>query len=418
MISLWPIKSNFSETVIPQTPQDQKFWKGFGFFFALFFAAAVFVPLSLSVLPAAFALLASIGFYLKTKTWPLIDWPLTSWILLLILVMLESVSWSIAPDESLSRAAKIAPLLFFSLPLFSLMQQSPDTTRSLIKSIFPFPLIIMGTILFIELNFDFPAYRFFENIPEDVKVRKFILNKYVSTFMLLAPFGILFSIQNKRLTHALLIFILMALNFFVTESQSSQLAVIVMFLSILGLIALRKAALYLALALTLFVFILIPWISPIAFDAVADSLNERGSISNAASSSSRLENWDFISRKILEKPVTGFGMDATRNMVFDTEQRFFKKDTILHPHNIALQFWIEFGIFGVIWACGFLIFLYRRMTNLPFEKTFLPFCILSALMVFLMVSWSVWAGWLVGLTLTVGALLSLATESRTGQVTS
>jgi len=60
----------------------------------------------------------------------------------------------------------------------------------------------------------------------------------------------------------------------------------------------------------------------------------------------RLDIWRFAAGKIAEKPWFGWGIDGSR--VWD--------DIPLHPHNAALQLWLELGVVGA--ALGTLFWSY------------------------------------------------------------
>ncbi len=120
---------------------------------------------------------------------------------------------------------------------------------------------------------------------------------------------------------------------------------------------------------------------------------------NRASASQRLEIWDFVSRKILESPWIGFGVDTTRSIEFQGRMVYYPNSFVLHPHNIALQIWIEFGALGISLAGCLLLFLYYHLRKLSFHEQLLPVVIFSGLMVVMLVSWSIWASWLIGLIL-------------------
>jgi O-antigen ligase len=63
----------------------------------------------------------------------------------------------------------------------------------------------------------------------------------------------------------------------------------------------------------------------------------------------RVNIWTFTSARMAEKPLFGWGLDASRT---------FKGHIPLHPHDAALQLWFELGAVGailgsLIWAFAF-----------------------------------------------------------------
>jgi len=87
------------------------------------------------------------------------------------------------------------------------------------------------------------------------------------------------------------------------------------------------------------------------------------------SAAHRLVIYEFSSRKISEKPIFGWGMDASRsipggNGVVNIQDCRYKQGRAttqrlagmipLHPHNAALQIWLELGAVGVAAFVGLL----------------------------------------------------------------
>lgn len=86
------------------------------------------------------------------------------------------------------------------------------------------------------------------------------------------------------------------------------------------------------------------------------------------SSHHRLTIWGFVGKRIAEKPVLGWGLDASRAIPgaddevevrkYDGEGRFVMKLTEaqlpLHPHNATLQWWLELGGLGAILMSAFI----------------------------------------------------------------
>lgn len=75
--------------------------------------------------------------------------------------------------------------------------------------------------------------------------------------------------------------------------------------------------------------------------------------------SMRMDYWSFAIDWISDKPLRGWGLDASR---------MFGPGIKLHPHNAALQVWLELGVIGaaaatVLWA-GLFLKLERRTADL------------------------------------------------------
>lgn len=149
----------------------------------------------------------------------------------------------------------------------------------------------------------------------------------------------------------------------------------------------------------------------------------------------RLKIWEFAATRALERPVLGWGLDAARRIpggqdrirpsdLGIPEQRFLPdilnrmqikrkndfqlRNLRLHPHNAALQVWLELGLIGVILVCaivGRAIWLAAATGNWQAVPVAAGGVVLASL------SFGVWQGWWVA-TLLVAACLALNASTR------
>jgi O-antigen ligase len=66
----------------------------------------------------------------------------------------------------------------------------------------------------------------------------------------------------------------------------------------------------------------------------------------------RLDIWRFVSAEILQNPLRGWGLDASRS---------WPNDIPLHPHDAALQLWLELGVAGAALAALFWAWMFSRI---------------------------------------------------------
>jgi len=72
--------------------------------------------------------------------------------------------------------------------------------------------------------------------------------------------------------------------------------------------------------------------------------------------------WRFATERAVERPLKGWGFDASRAIPGGHETIAIGKELMpLHPHNATLQLWLELGIPGILIAAGafWLIFRHR-----------------------------------------------------------
>lgn len=394
-------------------------WSVLIFTMAALLALGGIQPLPFGFIPSLLGIGMLIAVRLKTKSWVALDWPLYGWLLALFVLTSSSSLWSVTPQETFERSLKVCGLLLCALPLIDLARAIPAETLRRWQMLFPLATIIAGLYPLIELHFDFPIQDALGMQASENIIRGSSLNKHVSIFiMMLAP-SILICHRAGAHTISIFMMIMAGMMIATTESQAAQLALVILPLAWCGAFILPGTGIPLAFIGAGLIILLMPWISPIAFDMFAADMNKPGSFAEQASASKRLENWDFISRKIMENPWTGFGMDATRSINdFQSQKLYFKTSTIMHPHNIALQLWIEFGLMGITFAAGFLAFLLRRLAQLPRTARRIPFTVFCVVLGFLMVSWSIWASWLLGFIVFLSAVTILALRTSSARATS
>lgn len=90
--------------------------------------------------------------------------------------------------------------------------------------------------------------------------------------------------------------------------------------------------------------------APLTFPRLAYSgalLETADSVKSSASH--RLLIWSFVGERIAEKPLLGWGLDASRAIPRGKELfRPGQEKLPLHPHNASLQLWLELGMLGAI----------------------------------------------------------------------
>lgn len=118
-----------------------------------------------------------------------------------------------------------------------------------------------------------------------------------------------------------------------------------------------------------------------------------------ASWDARLDIWSFVTRAIVEHPLRGWGVDASRS---------FGPSIPLHPHNGALQVWLELGAPGAILACVLVAWLsgaLAALSRVSPSQAAAGAGGMTAYMVIGSLSFGVWQEWWVALgCLTVAAL--------------
>jgi O-antigen ligase len=125
------------------------------------------------------------------------------------------------------------------------------------------------------------------------------------------------------------------------------------------------------------------------------------------SGSHRLAIWRFSAERVLEKPLLGWGMDAARAIPGGKGAVYGKAEAMpLHPHNVALQTWLELGAVGAALLALLLAHIGQaiaRMKTSPLVQGAAAANFVSALVV-LSLSWGIWQKWWLALLGIVAAL--------------
>ncbi len=139
-----------------------------------------------------------------------------------------------------------------------------------------------------------------------------------------------------------------------------------------------------------------------------------------ASINHRLAIWEYVAGRSHQRPLTGWGLDASRNLAGD-ERVIITTNTAgattpaqvlpLHPHNAALQIWVELGLPGAVLAALLLLWTIRYVfTRIPGEnEAAICFAVIASAMVGAELSFGIWQGWWQAiLWLTAALTLALA----------
>ncbi|MGZ9108264.1 MAG: O-antigen ligase family protein [Micavibrio sp.] len=401
--------------------------------FAPRFAPGVFAALALTIflsitLPRSFAFLPGLVglaslllwpfFYRNGKPW---TWsalsPMLAPVLGLFALSALSAFWAINGPEAFERAVKIFAVLLGGVALYSLCRTLP------LKNIFNLwwllPLITALSALFLiaEYYFDYPAFRLLRDIPPDVHVSLSELNRSTVALSLISlPMLILLycGVRSKGWSRHQAFglaggFVLLLLPvLMMTDSQSAQLAFLLGVLTLIIAPVGRRAFWVVAAIVLCAGVVAAPWIAQYLFSLTPQTppqVPQNGvgwqyaNLINRTNYLPRLELWDYVSRYALNSPWIGYGMDATRYVpAFDSKEIYQPGTTLLHPHNAALQIWMEFGALGATLTAAGLAFLCKKLSALPDQLSKrLGLAVFVGIIGVGVVGYGLWQAWWIGL---------------------
>lgn len=336
------------------------------------------------------------------------------WVCGFALLALVSSLWApMGLGDAAARAVRAALALLPGLFLITSIRQGvPAAAARLIVLLY----VAAAAFLSVEMAAGLPLYHLANHIPFEQHKRLDFLNRNVVVLALLAApvLALALSVGGPRnlSPHAMagIVVAAMAVVLLGTTSQSAQLAVLVMFLFATIFPYGMKSAWIALGALIAGGFLFTPWLAQLMFHQLPPLLKDIPIIGNPhAYAANRLEIWDYVSRYALNSPLYGYGIEATRAIKdFDSAQIYQKGTSILHPHNIALQLWMEFGVIGALAGTAFLLhvlwFLYRQPRRT--QRIALP--VLMGCLSMGAMSYGLWQGWWLGLLVLTGTLTALA----------
>jgi O-antigen ligase len=119
----------------------------------------------------------------------------------------------------------------------------------------------------------------------------------------------------------------------------------------------------------------------------------------------RVGYWTYAMQRIAEHPFRGWGLDASRA---------FSPYIQLHPHNGALQVWLELGVLGAVAAALAWAFVFRRMAR--DQRSLVAAATAGSASVYLffgVVSFGVWQEWWLALAALVAVIAALGDAEET-----
>lgn len=392
-------------------------------FFGLIFAGAlcllplvgVLAPRALSFLPSVIGLFSFLGYRHVFGAWPALSRPIVAVFAGVVAIVAASSLWAIGPDFVLDRAARMAGVFLGAALLLHVALNMRGALLERFVRAFPVAVLVAAVFLLIDLYADGIIYRILHN-HFDQRLNASSFNRGV-IMTLLAFFPALFFAWHLhagrvRVFLSAMLMLAIAAILYKTQSQTAQLSFVIGMIFLLFFPAARSKA-WVVLMVTLWAMMLAsPWIAQGLF-AHLPPLIEDVTWFQKSWAPHRMEIWDFVARRALESPIYGHGVEATRFIQdFDTQRIYHPSAQILHPHNFALQIWIELGALGVVFAGALFAALMNWMAKQ--DPCAARLCVASFMVCVSVVStgYGMWQGWWLGAMIFVAALCVLASKAK------
>ena len=247
--------------------------------------------------------------------------------------------------------------IFLPLALYS----SPQIqTRLFFASYFPYLLMALVAGAFalgLELALDGPVLHI-------VKGSSALLNQYNRglSYIVLLAFPVMAGLWRTKYRWAIIPFVLLLLfPAGLTESRTVKLALMVGILGA-GLVALLPRKIRYVFAVLPAAVLAWPFLVPWVFTHHNDLVQHL-----PASWHHRVEIWDYMSYRVMERPWLGWGLGTSGDMSFAEPhgaQYQFATSAAPHPHNAVLQLWVELGVPGIVLGLLFAFYILWRALRL------------------------------------------------------
>lgn len=294
--------------------------------------------------------------------WQIVDRRLAAALFLLIAWWFLSSTWSFQPGSAATLALRVAVLLLALLYLAALAGRLDEMQRRRVRLALAAGFAVTVLLLAIELAFRGPILTLLQGPGTSDYAIYSRLNRGVSTLAILVwPLALFLWHGRARL----LAWMLPPAAFGLTVTSQSSASVLALGAGLVAAVLsglgrpLARAVMAAALIVTLFGS---PFMAGLARQT---GLTEAGWLPETAQY--RLHIWTVVSERIAERPLTGWGFDASPDLPPGSAQPFRRGDDVIpsHPHNGALQVMVETGLAGTLLVLGLLTLLANRIDALP-----------------------------------------------------
>ncbi len=362
-------------------------WLGFAVFLTV--PLAVIAPKGEVILVALVALpllarTVSRGFHRQV-----LKSPTAATLALMLIWGCTSALWALEPETALRRSGSLALLAAAAVSLFLACDALVAEERWVARRATVVGLTTGCLLLIVELSAGLPVntlVRDAENVTKPT-----ILNGALSIVAIMAWPAALILRQQKRLWLAIGVLLLAVIVLLLGDGNSARVA-----FGLAALVAaaalhwpdMSRRAMVIVSTLGILTAPLVPgtFLSP---DRWTDALS--GTTDSAIH---RLHIWNFSAERIAEKPLAGWGLDASRTIPGgDVEVIQDGASMQLHPHNAPLQIWLELGVPGAAGLAAIVIIALMSARHLPREAQAASLATTTAALAVASLSFGIWQHW-------------------------
>lgn len=307
--------------------------------------------------------------------------------------------WTALPNQSWLQGLRLLGYITASIILVWGLRTkiaSEEDINKLGKAVVVGLFIGIG-VLIVERITGAMVYQLWSHFDAASETRYRIFNRGVGLMTMLLPIALYFLHRRQQYILAILLFLGMGMVAFTFESMASLAALLAM-LGTLFLAAVLKIKWLRILILCGWVVFIIEM--PFIMHVVPPITNDFRESPIPLSALHRVHIWSYASDLTLQKPFLGWGMDASQVfankkdlLIYGTREVPMALDRLPnHPHNNALQLWLELGLVGV----GFLsiaimgLWLWLQTKQLAKRSEIMVLASVAATAVFFITAYGLW----------------------------
>lgn len=365
----------------------------------------VFAPLALAPLMVTAAVFGVVHLRVRGRGWPLPPHPFMALLAAIIVWSTASLVWSIDPQLSAAKLWRHAANLMAGLALVGVAMRLPRDEAQRLSLWYLYGLVAAAFCLAFVRGALVPVGAMFP-IDGGIQVPLNPYNRGATVVAVLVWPAALYAARFGRWPAITLVIgtcLLLA-----TYASQAALFSILAGMAAAGFVALRRllaAAVGAVIAIAVLAMPLFPATLPPPAEL-------RSAYHLPGSHYHRLLIWQFAAERIAERPYLGWGLESSKVIPGNKSLPDGAEPALpLHPHNGALQIWLELGALGALLAAGLALHIGTLIRRLPRAAAIAAAgCFASATSVSLL-SYGMWQSWWLATLFIGGSLVILAHRS-------
>jgi O-antigen ligase len=277
---------------------------------------------------------------------------------LTVIYSCASMFWSPSP-RALGMAIDMAYLSLCGVMVAAAFRVLPAPRKPPYAVFFTLSIVIGLAVLAEEFYLNYPIHRWWNTLPDTASLGENITKRALAIFSLLIwPAAAWLEKKRGRTAGVALLFMFM----FFLLSATSRSASVGMLMGASAFVLAFMLPMFVRLALMTLVIMGLLLTVPAAENASKLPTNITEKLFESAQA--RLDIWEYTAKHVAEAPIFGHGIDASRGLettVSGERAKYLNPGTniiSLHPHNVFLQLWLDFGAVGAaMWGALMLMLL-------------------------------------------------------------